>query len=252
MLRKNIHFLYGGGIGILLVAVVIVFNHYQNSQSQEPVKIYKGTVPSKQAPKKVEPTASPEIETQPEPNTVDDPSIKEPWDTEMAESVGVSEEAEFTEPTESLPATKAQEASKDDPKIVLLKEVFAEFDRLKRESDELLGLDMEMQGSLFTPEEYAAFIERHAFIERTETLLAAYQDACRRITEQFTGAVTFITHDEGGEIAYNVDFQVLQDSLEEPIPSEFDRYFRYASLAEMLGFPEVPPEELQQLQPTRR
>ena len=36
MLRKNIHFLYGAGIGILLVALVI-FNHYRNSQSQEPV-----------------------------------------------------------------------------------------------------------------------------------------------------------------------------------------------------------------------
>ena len=87
MLRKNIHFLYGGGIGILLIAAVIIFNHYQNSQSQEPVKIYKGTVPSQQVPKKVEPAVLPEIETQPE--TVD---IEETGNAEVEESEEVFEE----------------------------------------------------------------------------------------------------------------------------------------------------------------
>ncbi len=64
MLRKNIHFLYGVGIGILLVALVI-FNHYRNSQPQEPVIIYKETLPAKQVSKTAKPLTSPEATTQP-------------------------------------------------------------------------------------------------------------------------------------------------------------------------------------------
>ena len=92
MLRKNIHFLYGGGIGILLIAAVIIFNHYQNLQSQEPVKIYKGTVPSKQVPKTEKLAVSSDVAPHAEPDTVDGPSIKEPWETEMEKSTEASEE----------------------------------------------------------------------------------------------------------------------------------------------------------------
>ncbi|MDE0398495.1 MAG: hypothetical protein OXL96_11895 [Candidatus Poribacteria bacterium] len=233
MLRKNIHFLYGGGIGILLVAAVIIFNQYQNSQPQEPIKIYKSTVPSQQVPEKVEPAASPEIEAQPELNTVDDPSIKEAWDTEMEESIGVSEEEEFTKPTESLPSTEPQEPLQDDPKVVLLKEVFPEFDRLLREGQELLK-DIQ-EGGGWTTENYAAFEARGKALE------AEFNDYCQRIAEKFTGAVTFVIFD-GQEWAYDVDFQVLQDSLEEPVPAEFDEYFQYTRLREMLGLPEIPPD----------
>ena len=233
MLRKNIHFLYGGGIGILLVAAVIIFNQYQNSQPQEPIKIYKGTVPPQQVPEKVEPAASPEIETQPELNTVDDPSITEAWDTEMEESIGVPEEKEFTKPTESLPSTETQEPSQEDPKIVLLKEVFPEFDRQLREAQKLVE-DMQGAGGL-TRENYAAFEARGKALE------AEFQDCCQRITEKFTGAVTFAIFD-GQEWAYDVDFQVLQDSLDGPVPAELEGYFQYTSLREMLGLPEIPPD----------
>ena len=34
MLRKNIHILYGVGIGVLLVALVALFNHYWDSPTQ--------------------------------------------------------------------------------------------------------------------------------------------------------------------------------------------------------------------------
>ena len=38
MLRKNIHILYGVGIGVLLVALIAVFNHYWDSQPNESAK----------------------------------------------------------------------------------------------------------------------------------------------------------------------------------------------------------------------
>ena len=240
MLRKNIHFLYGGGIGILLIALVIVFNHYQNSKSQEPVKIYKGTVPSKQVPKKVEPAALPEIEAQPEPNTVDDPSIKEPWETEREESTEafeelVPEQVESAEPSEALSATEAQEPSQEDPKVVLLKEVFPEFDRLLSETQELME---DMQGVTLTPEDYAALETRGRAVE------AEMYDYFQRIAEEFPGSVTFVLF-EGEEWTYDVDFQMLQDSFKGSVPSELEPYFRYASARDMFGLPEIPPEWLQ-------
>lgn len=232
MLRKYVHFLYGGGIGILLIAVVIVFNHYQNSQPQEPVKIYKGTVPSQQVPKKVEPAVLPDIETQPE--TVD---IEEEQDAEIEESTEVSEEFasepdEASEPSEVLPETGA-ESPQEDPKVVLLKEVFPEFDRLHREGQELLK-DIQEAGG-WTGENYSAFEARGKALE------AEFNDFCQRITEKFTGAVTFVIF-EGQEWAYDVDFQVLQDSLDGPVPSELEGYFQYTSLREMLELPEIPPD----------
>ena len=232
MLRKKIHFLYGGGIGILLVALVIVFNHYQNSQPQEPVKIYKDTVPSQQVPKKVKQIASPEVTTQPE--TVD---IEESMDTEAEESAEVSEEFvpepdESAEPSEVLPETVA-ESPQEDPKVVLLKEVFPEFDRLLREGQELLK-DIQEAGG-WIGENYAAFEARGKALE------AEFNDYCQRITEKFTGAVTFVIF-EDQEWAYDVDFQVLQDSLDGPVPAELEGYFQYANLREMLELPEIPPD----------
>ncbi len=232
MFRKKIYFLYGGGIVILLVAVVIIFNHYQNSQPQEPVKVYKGTVPSQQVPEKVKQIASPEVTTQPE--TVD---IEETKDAGIEKSAEVSEEFapepdESAEPSEVLPETVV-ESPQEDPKVVLLKEVFPEFDRLYREGHELLKNIQEAGG--WTGENYAAFEARGKALE------AEFNDFCQRITEKFTGAVTFVIF-EGQEWAYDVDFQVLQDSLDGPVPAELEEYFQYTSLREMLELPEIPPD----------
>ena len=65
---------------------------------------------------------------------------------------------------------------------------------------------------------------------------------CRRIAEEFPQAVTLITF-QGKEWVYDVDFQVLQDSLHPPVPPELVEYFRYARLREMLGLPDIPPEQ---------
>lgn len=232
MFRKNIHFLYGGGVGILLIAAVIIFNQYQNSQPQEPVKIYKDSVPSTQVPKKVKQNASPEVATQPE--TVD---IEESMDAETEESVEVSEEFmpepdETAEPSEELLTTPA-ESPQEDPKVVLLKEVFPGFDRHLRKGQELLK-DIQEAGG-WTIENYAAFEARGKALE------AEFQDYCQRITEKFTGAVAFVIFD-GKEWAYDVDFQVLQNSLDGPVPAELEGYFQYASLREMLELPVIPPD----------
>lgn len=232
MLRKNIHFLYGGGIGILLVAAVVIFNQYKNSQPQEPVKIYKGSVPSQQVPKKVKQTTSSEVTTQPE--TVE---IEESMDAETEESAEVSKEFthepdESAEPSEVLPETVV-ESPQEDPKVVLLKEVFPGFDRQLRKGQELLK-DIQEAGG-WTSENRAAFEARGKALE------SEFQDYCQRITEKFTGAVTFVILD-GQEWAYDVDFQVLQDSLDGPVPAELEGYFQYTSLREMLGLPEIPPD----------
>jgi hypothetical protein len=242
MLRKKIHFLCGGGIGLLFVAAVIIFNHYQNSQPKEPVKIYKGTVPSQQVPETVKQTTLPDVATQPE--TVD---IEEAWDAEVEESAEVSEEfasesGESAEPAEPLLATTA-ESLQEYPKVVLLKEVFPEFDRLLSETQELVE---DMQGGV-TPENYAALETRGRALE------AELNDYCLRIAEEFPGSVTFIPF-QGEEWVYDVDFQMLKDSFKDPIPSELEPYFRYTSMRDMFGLPEIPPEQLQQmqLQPIRR
>ncbi|MDE0484764.1 MAG: hypothetical protein OXI67_19465 [Candidatus Poribacteria bacterium] len=240
MFRKNIHFLYGGGIVILLIAAVIIFNRYQNLQTHELVKVYKGTVSSQQVPETVKQTTSPEVTTQPE--TVD---IEEVSDAEVEESSVVSEELapepdETAEPVEEL-LTTAAGSPQEDPKVVLLKEVFSEFDRLLSETQKLME---DFQGGI-TPENYPELEARGKALE------ADLQEYCQRITEKFTGAVTFVTF-EGYEGAYDVDFQVLQDSLDGPVPAELEGYFQHANLREMLGLPDIPPELLDQMQPTRR
>ena len=241
MLRKNIHFLYGGGIVFLLIAAVIIFNRYQNLQTHEPVKVYKGTVFSQQVPETVKQTTSHEVTTQP--GTVD---IEEVSDAEMEESAEVSEELapepdKSNDPAEEL-LTTAAESLQEDPKVALLKEVFPEFDRQLREAQKLME---EMAKEGFAGGNY------DVFKARAQALEAAFQEYCQRITEKFTGAVTFVIFN-GQEGAYDVDFQVLQDSLDGPVPAELEGYFQYTSLREMLGLPDIPPELLEQMQPTRR
>ena len=136
------------------------------------------------------------------------------------------------------PTPQPQELAQDDSGYVLLEEIFPEFDRLRRETQELMN---DMKGKEMTAENYAEFEARGKELE-TEL-----QDHCRRIAEEFPQAVTFITF-QGEEWVYDVDFQVLQDLLNYPVPPELAEYFRYARLREMFGLPDVPPEQLQQMQ----
>ena len=99
---------------------------------------------------------------------------------------------------------------------------------------------MQGQGGV-TPENYAALETRGRAIE------AEMYDYFQRIAEEFPGSVTFMLF-EGEEWTYDVDLQMLKDSFKGSIPSELEPYFRYASLREMLGLPEVPPEIYQQAQ----
>lgn len=230
MLRKYFHFLYGGGTVILLIVGIIIFSHYQNSRSQEPVKVYKGTVPSQQVPDKVKETASPEVTTQRVPVDIEKVSDSEVDESEEDSEELAPEPDKSNERFEELLATTV-ESPQEDPKITLLKEVFSEFDRLLSETQELME---DMQGAV-TPENYAVFEARGKALE------ADLQEYCQRITEKFTGAVTFAIFD-GQEWAYDVDFQVLQDSLDGPVPAELEGYFQYANLREMLGLPEIPPD----------
>ena len=131
-----------------------------------------------------------------------------------------------------------QESAQDDSGYVLLKEIFPEFDRLRRETQELMS---DMTGKEMTSENYAQIEARGRELE------AELQGYCRRIAEEFPQAVTFITF-QGEKRVYDVDFEVLQDSFNQPIPSEFAKYFRYARLREMFGLPDIPPEQLQHVQ----
>ena len=137
-----------------------------------------------------------------------------------------------------VPAPQPQEPAQDDSGDVLLKEIFPEFDRLRRETQELMS---DMQGKEMTPENYAKFEARGKELE------AELQGYCRRIAEEFPKAVTFITF-QAEEWVYDVDFQILQDSLNHPVPPELAGYFRFARLREMFGLPDIPPEQLQQMQ----
>ena len=136
------------------------------------------------------------------------------------------------------PASQPQVPAQDDSGYLLLKENFPEFDRLRRETQELMS---DMKGKEMTPENYAKFESRGKELE------AELQGYCRRIAEEFPKAVTFITF-QGEEWVYDVDFQILQDSLNHPVPPELAGYFRFARLREMFGLPDIPPEQLQQMQ----
>ena len=143
---------------------------------------------------------------------------------------------ESTEPSEPLPAAKAQEV----PKSVLLKEIFLNLDHLLSKSKEF-----KKNLKRATPKNFTEFNARGKALEDE------VQSYCRRIAKEFPGAVIFITF-QGQEWAYDVDFQMIKNSLEEPVPAELEGYFRYASLRKMFRLRKIPSKQLQQMQPTRR
>ena len=141
-------------------------------------------------------------------------------------------------PLEEVPALRPQEPAQDGSGDALLKAVFLELGRLRWEIQELTS---EFKEKEMTPESYTKFEARGKDLE------AELQGYCRRIAEEFPQAVTFIAV-QGEEWVYDVNFEVLQDSFNQPIPSELAKYFRYARLREMFGLPDIPPEQLQQMQ----
>ena len=141
-------------------------------------------------------------------------------------------------PLKEVPALQSQEPAQDDSGDALLKEIFPEFERLRREIQESMN---ELKEKEITPENYAKFEAKAKELE------AELQGYGRRIAEEFPQAVTFITF-QGEEWVYDIDFQVLQDSSNQPVPPELANYFRYARLREMFGLPDIPPEQLQQMQ----
>lgn len=143
---------------------------------------------------------------------------------------------ESTEPSVQLPVAKAQEV----PKSVLLKEVFPKLDHLLSKSKEF-----KKNLKRATPKNFTEFNARGKALEDE------VQSYCRRIAKEFPGAVIFITF-QGQEWAYDVDFQMIKNSLEEPVPAELEGYFRYASLRKMFRLRKIPSKQLQQMQPTRR
>lgn len=237
MFRRNIHFLACGGIGILLVALVVIFNHYRNSPPQDPVIIYKTTFPTKRGPKQ-EKMEVPEKSSQQGTDRMDDADVEtqQITETKASEEEFPPELEEFDDFQEPLPTTQGEEPPKEDPRILVLKEVFPELDRLLRETQELME-DMK-----------AGKLEDFAQLEtKGQDLENQLQEYCRLISEVFPGSVNFITW-QGQQWAYDVDFRFLQDSLQGAIPSELEGYFRYESMREMLGMPEIPPDQLQELQ----
>ena len=141
-------------------------------------------------------------------------------------------------PLKEVPALQSQEPAQDGPGNALLKAIFLELGRLRWEIQELTS---EFKETEMTPESYTKFEAGGKELE------AELQGYCRRIAEEFPQAVTFITV-QGEEWVYDVDFEVLQDSFNQPIPSELAKYFRYARLREMFGLPDIPPEQLRQMQ----
>ena len=140
-------------------------------------------------------------------------------------------------PLKEVPVLQPQKLAQDDSGDALLKKTFPEFDRLRREIQELMS---DMTKKEMAPENYVKFEARGKELE------GELQSYCRRIAEQFPKAVTFITF-QGKEWVYDVNFEVLQDSFNQPVPSELAKYFRYARLREMFGLPDIPPEQLQQM-----
>ena len=170
------------------------------------------------------------------------PEKRETIIVELENQASQSQEAEHKPldsiPLKEVPALQPQKTAQDDSGYVLLKEIFPEFDRLRREMQELMR---DLTSKEMTSENYAKFEARGKELE------AKLQGYCRRIAEDFPKAVTFITL-QGEEWIYDVDFQVLQDSFNPPVPPELTEYFRYARLREMLGLPDIPPEQLHQMQ----
>ena len=243
MSRKYMFILWGSAIGILLITAGVIFNHYRNAQSREPVKVYKSVSPVERAPKTQESIATPQTARQPVSPAADGLSdtqgdVREPQttDTEIVEDQFQPETEDFIDASEPLPIPETQQPPQEDPRSTLLKEVFPELDRLATDS-QALAEDVKSA----TLEDFAAFEARGKAIENE------IQDYCQRIAEAFPGTVNFITF-QGEEWAYDVDFQAIQNSLEGPVSPELENYFQHVSLREMLGVPEIPAEQLHQLQ----
>ena len=170
------------------------------------------------------------------------PEKRETIIVELEKTAPQPQESE-QEPPDSIPlkgvsVLQPQKPADEDSGYALLKEVFPEFDRLRRETQELMN---EIKEIGMTPTNYAKLEARGKELE------SELQGYCRRIAQDFPEAVTFITF-QGKEEIYDVDFQVLQDSLNHPVPPELAGYFYYARLREMFGLPDIPPKQLQHIQ----
>ena len=243
MSGKYMFILWGSAIGILLIIGGVIFYHYRNAQLREPVKVYKTVLPAERVPKTQKSTATPQTTRQPVSPTADglpdtQGDIQEPQvpDTKIIEDQLQPGSEDFIDTSEPLPIAETEGPPQEDPRSNLLKEVFPELDRLAMES-QALAEDVKSA----TLENFREFEARGKAIE------SEIQDHCRRIAEEFPGTVSFITF-QGEEWAYDVDFQAIQNSLEGPLSPELENYFQHVSLREMLGVPEIPPEQLQQLQ----
>ena len=170
------------------------------------------------------------------------PEKRETIIVELEKSVPQSQEPDQARPEpaplKEVSALQSQEPAQDGSGDALLKEIFPEFDRLRREIQESMN---DMMKKEMTPESYAKFEAAGRELE------AELQGYCRRIAEVFPQAVTFITV-QGEEWIYDVNFEVLQDSFNQPVPSELAKYFRYARLRKMFGLPDIAPAQLQQMQ----
>ena len=236
MLRKNTYMLYGGIILLLIVSGVI-FHHYQNSKLKEPIIVYKTTVPNQQA--SIE-QKTPEVSPLTENDTWEDaepeaPQMPEPEpETETPTEEIQNGTEDFMAGAEPLPITQADEPQQADPRVVMLVAVFPEIERNLREAQALKD-DMMKAGA---SGDFAAFEARGKALE------SELQGYCRQIADKFPEAVTFVTV-QGQEWAYDIDFRMLQDSLDGAVPPELKGYFQYTRLREMFGLPDIPPDQLQ-------
>lgn len=236
MLSRSVYVLGGLALSILLVAGVVIFNHYWGDASETPVKVYNTVTPAERVETE-ESSDTSAVVFQPEPGIVDTLPDEDVETPEMGETGAAAEESqpesEFDDFSEPIPATDVEEPTQEDARVVMLKEVLPEFDRLL---DESLELANEMKGA--TPDSYAEFAAKG------EALESEIQGYCQQIADEFPSAVTFITF-QGQQMAYDVDFQTVQNSIQVPIPPELEGYFRYASMREMFGLPEISSDQLQ-------
>lgn len=244
MLRNNKHFLFGTGIGILLVVLAITFSFYRNTHSKEPVIIYNESIPTNHEPETENTITSQDVMTQSIPNIDEKRHVDDSWNTDIDVSAEALEDETpskldvFTESLEPIPTVQAETPKNKDTRVIMLEEVFPEFDRLRDESYDLMK-QIEQEG--MTPDNYGEFEAKGVGLE------AQFQDYCQRIADEFPNAVTFVAMD-GVEGAYDVDFQVIQDTLGNNVSSKIEDYFIHGTLRKMLGFPAIPAELLQQIQ----
>lgn len=241
MSRKNTYILYGGLI--LLVVSGVLFHHYQNSKVKEPIRIYKTTVPNQQGGIEKKTPEVPEVSPLTENDTWEDsdpeaPQMPEPEpETETSTEEFQNGTEDFTGGAEPLPITQADEPQQEDPRVVMLEAVFPEIDRNLREALDLKD-DIAKAGASGDFAEFEA---------RGKALESELQEYSRQIADKFPEAVTFVTL-QGQEWVYDIDFEILQNSIVGAVSPELAVYFQYTTLREMFGLPDIPPDQLQQLQ----